>query len=111
VKERQARKRALAQESEAYRQALRVEVHNLRLYAANVQQKLMPLRTFAPLFMLSAPLAGSFLRKRKPKWLRLAESGLVGWGLYRRFGRMLQDFVSQRRDLPRFSASEQTPPT
>jgi len=97
VKDIEARKRALAAGSEACRQALKLELHNLRLYGSSLQRKLNPIHGLGPLLMLGAPLAASFLRRKQPKWLRLVETALVGWRLYRRFAPILSEILPRRK--------------
>jgi hypothetical protein len=85
LKDLAARKRALVAESDAYRQTLRFELRNLRLYGAQVRRKFSILALVNPLLSMGAPLAGSLFGKRQPKWLRMAKAAFAGWHLFRRF--------------------------
>src|ERR1051326_6384993 len=87
IKELEAKKRALAEESDLYRQSLRFEVHNLRLHAAWSKRRLTTL-TFSPLWALLPPLLNYFISKKKrrsSKW-RIFSPALAGWKLKRKFG-------------------------
>jgi len=64
MNELEAKKRALVAESEVYREMLKLELHNLRLYVSRTKHKLKSFRRPNPLLMLLAPLAGAFFRKR-----------------------------------------------
>jgi len=85
VNDLEARKRALADESDMYRQVVRLELHNLELYARRVQRKVTIFATIKPLLALGAPLAGSLFGRRQTKWMRLAEAAFAGWQLFRKF--------------------------
>jgi hypothetical protein len=97
VKELEAKKRALVEESDLYRQTLRFEVHNLRLHAAWTKRKLTWL-TFTPLWSLLPPLLNSFVKKkrRSSKW-RLLSTALAGWQLYRKVSGFLPALFSRSR--------------
>jgi hypothetical protein len=84
VKDLAARKRALVAESEAYRQTLRYELRDLRLYGVRMRRKFSVVAVVSPLLSVGAPLAGSLFGKRQSKWLRMAKAALAGWQLYRR---------------------------
>ncbi len=91
-------------ESEVYRQTLKLEVQNLRLYGARVQRKLGFFSPMNPL-MMALPFGLSFLRFRGPRWFRgkrkwrrpgFLGSALLGWRLYRRLGPWVQRLLAQR---------------
>lgn len=115
----QARKQALVAQSEAYRQALRIEVAHLALYGAQLRHRLDQWREYKALLMLT-PLAVSLLgsafgRRAKPKrhkgWRRLLAGILVGWRLYRRYGPVLQQLIArQMQRQPRSPAPTQPAP-
>src|SRR6267378_509940 len=63
VKELEARKRALAAESEVYRQSLRFELHNLDLNAVHAKRRFFKATAFSPLIMLGMPAIGFFGRR------------------------------------------------
>ena len=90
VADLEARKRALGAESDMYRQMIRLELHNLDLYANRMQRKAALFLAHKPLVALGAPLAGSLFGKRQNKWMRLAEAGVAGWQLFRKFAPMIR---------------------
>src|SRR6266404_3488867 len=84
IEELEARKRALVEQSEIYRQTLRFEAHNLRLYMAGITQKVDKVKFFNPLMVLAAPLLKSFFaRKLQRSKLGLIAKGFLAWRLYR----------------------------
>jgi hypothetical protein len=94
------RKRALVAKSEIYRQTLHVEIQNLRLCSIGLRQKLNRYRALFSVVPIAGSLAGIlsgglFGRRRKPRWLRLLGTGILGWRLYRRFGPFLQSGFQQ----------------
>lgn len=99
IKELDARKQALAAESEAYRQMLLVEVQNLRLYRERVRRKLGWYQAYVPMMKFGVPLLLPLLRmamgrreqkpKSAPSRFRIFTSALAAWRLYRRFAPML----------------------
>ncbi|HEV2211182.1 MAG TPA: hypothetical protein VG167_20655 [Verrucomicrobiae bacterium] len=106
VKELQARKRALVAESEAYRHALNLEVHNVRLYMVGFRRKLRRLRALRPLLVL-LPLAGWFVRSRshteepkaRPAGLRrLLGWGLLAWRMSRQYGPLVGTLLGKLRE-------------
>ncbi|HVV72253.1 MAG TPA: hypothetical protein VHI52_12260, partial [Verrucomicrobiae bacterium] len=96
-----ARKKALVAESEVYRQALRIEVQNVRLYAAQMKKRFNLLHSAKPLLTL-LPLLAPFLGRRaavrtetKPKgWRRWLNTGLLGWRMYRSMAPFLRTLNS-----------------
>ena len=85
VKDLEAKKRALAAESDLYRQMVHLEIRNLELYAKRMQRSITSLAAIKPLLSLGAPLVGSLFGKRQAKWMRLAEAAFAGWQLSRKF--------------------------
>jgi hypothetical protein len=94
VEDLQARKRALVEESEVYREALKIEFRNLSLYAGRIGRTAHTVKSFNPLLMMAAPLARSFLFGRS-KTLRFLGRVYVGFKLYRQFAPLLRGVVSQ----------------
>ena len=82
MKELELKKKALAAESEVYREMLKLEVRNLGLYAQYLKIKTAK----APFQLLKfiTPLAGLLLRPRKAKAPRLVTTALLGWQIYNR---------------------------
>jgi hypothetical protein len=105
MNELEAKKRALAAESEVYRETLKLELHNLRLYVSRTKQKLKGFGRPNPLLMLVAPLAGAFFRKRRASWLRRATMAFLSWQVSSR----LMPFLSGLFSSSRTSSSAQAP--
>lgn len=111
LEELEARKRALVAESEVYRQTLAMEIQNLRLYRARMQQSFALLRIANPLLLMLGSLfasrlvGGGFRRKRRGKWSRLFGAGLMGWRLYRQLGPILRGLLGRRPTGPHVSSS------
>jgi hypothetical protein len=118
VRELEEKRRALAAESDVYRQTIRLEIQNLRLHALHTKRKFSSLTTPNPLLMMILPFAKSFLMKRmfrrsKNRFglLRLAAGAFFGWKAYRKFAPLLGDLFSRFRpsmDSIRAPAVEQT---
>jgi hypothetical protein len=96
MNELEARKRALVAESEIYRQTLKLEFQNLRLYGAGLQRKFAAFRLLQPLLMLAAPFARGSFRKRGFSKFRLVTKAIWAWQLYRRIAPVLQRLRSKR---------------
>jgi len=97
MNELEARKRALAAESEVYRETLKLEIHNLRLYVARTKQKLTGFTRPNPLLILLAPLAGAFFRKRRGSWVRRATMAFLSWQVSNRLMPFLSGLFSSTR--------------
>lgn len=104
MSELQARKRALIEESEVYRQTLAMDFQNLQLYGVEVRRKIKRLQRYKSLF-LAAPVAVSLFRsflpgqpkdKRQSGWRRTLAMVLMGWRFYRKFGPALQTMIAQQ---------------
>jgi hypothetical protein len=103
ARELQARKQALFAESEVYRESLKLQIQNVRLYQVRMQRKLELLRTVVPLVIV----AGSALRLRdfrrplmqKPrsKWRRGLGLAIMGWRLFRQYSPLAQTLLHQFR--------------
>ena len=106
MNELEAKKRALVAESEVYRETLRLEVHNLRLYVSRTKQKLTGFTRPNPLLMLLAPLAGGFFRKRRASWLRRAAMAFLSWQVSNRLLPFLSGLFSSTRGSSSARTSE-----
>src|SRR5947208_11062175 len=95
VKDLEAKKKALAAESELYRQTLNLELQNLRLYALRAKKRFASFGRFNPLMMLGLSLTGSMLRRRF-SWPRLAMTVLLSWQLYNRIAGLRDGLFSGR---------------
>ncbi len=117
MRELRARKRRLVAESDIYRQTLRLEVHNLRVYQAGVRRKLSYFRALSPVLMMAAgllraPLGRRGVQRRPRSWLRLATRSLMSMRMYRQVLPLLQPllagFLVQKRS--RAAAAEAQAP-
>ena len=93
ISELEARKRALVEESELYREALKLEFRNLSLYAGRIGQTASTVKSFNPLLMMAAPFAKTFFGRSK--MLRFLARVYVGFKLYRQFAPLLRGVFSQ----------------
>jgi hypothetical protein len=87
------RKRALAEESELYRQMLHVQIRNAQLYSLSVREKFRGFNKTNPLLMLAVPLLirfirGSLVKRSSP------------FGKFRVFGTVMAVLPVARRILP-----------
>jgi hypothetical protein len=113
IKERKA---ALVAESEVYRQMLRLEVQNIRLYKVRMQRSFALMRLANPLFLLAGSIVGSRLFGRKARLGRrsrwsLLSVGLVAWRIFRNYGPLLQALAAKyfRPRAPVEPAESKTP--
>jgi hypothetical protein len=100
IKELEARKRALVDECDLYRQTLSFEIHNLRLHATWTKRRASWL-TLSPLWPLIPPLIKAFVKRkqkqhRSSQW-RLFSTALVGWQLYQKIARFVPAIFSRSR--------------
>jgi hypothetical protein len=111
IKELEARKRALIDECDLYRQSLRFEIDNLLLRATSIKRRAAWL-TLTPLWPLIPALVKSFFRskqKEQPssKW-RIFSAALAGWRIYQKVAHFIPPIFSRSRrarlrDEPRSS--------
>jgi hypothetical protein len=110
IKEIEARKRALADESDLYRQTLGLEIHNLRLHALGMKRRAAWL-TLSPLWPLLPSLFKAFYKKKpkreSSKWGMLS-AVLAGWQLYQKIARFVPALFSRSRRA-RLRDDEQAP--
>jgi len=95
MKDLQARKRALAAESEVYRQTLKLELQNLRLYGMSLKRKVTKARASSLALAAGAPLLWALLFKRRRSKLGLASAAVTAWNLYRKFAPLFRGFFAQ----------------
>jgi len=94
MKELQERKRALLAESEVYRQTLKLEIYNIRLF---VKRSKLSVKSFASpspwmLFTTLAPLLAR--RSNVPSKWRLIGTVIAGWKIYNRFNPLIMKLWS-----------------
>jgi len=92
----EAKKKALAAESEVYRQMIGLELRNLQIYGQRVRRKFDVLGVVQPLLALVRPERAES-RRRQPKWFRIAKTALAGWQLYRRLVPFVRDEIFGHR--------------
>src|SRR5882724_11508496 len=74
-----AKKQALIAESEVFRETLKLELHNLRLYGVRARQKFSNFGSPNKLLMLMAPFAGFILRRKRSSFMRKVAMGLLSY--------------------------------
>jgi len=103
----QERKRALAEESELYRQMLHVQIRNAQLYSLSVRDKFRSFNKTNPLLMLGIPLITRMLRgsvtKRSSPFgnFRFFGSAMAVWPVARRIVPLVFRFLASRRKKKR----------
>src|SRR5437667_1253108 len=97
LNELEAKKQALAAEAEVYRQSLKLELQNLRLYTARTRRSFRMLSPSNPMMVLGATLAGSWFRRRRFGRFRLLTMALLGWQFYQKVLAPLGGLFSRRR--------------
>ena len=93
----EAKKRALAAESEVYRETLKLEFHNLRIYGFRAKQKFKSFARPNPLFLLAGPLAGALIKRRGSSWVRKIAMVFLTWQLFNRVAPFLSGLFSPGR--------------
>jgi hypothetical protein len=95
MKSLETKKRALVAESEVFRETLKLELHNLRLYTVRTRQKLTSFARPNKLLMLAAPFAGMlFRRKKRSSLMRRFVYGLLSYQLTNRVLPLLSGLFS-----------------
>jgi hypothetical protein len=90
IAELEARKRALASESEVYRETLGLEIRNVRLSVDAFKRRFFGVRKLAGLLPFAAPVAGIWFGKRQSgSRSGLWRTALLAWQLYRRLAPVL----------------------
>lgn len=105
MKELEARKRALAAESEIYRQTLKLEVQNLRLYAHAMTQRCSSFGTENPLLLFGAPALGSILNRRRSGKLRFLGKILSSWQVLSKVAGLARGIVFRKKARRTFFGS------
>lgn len=97
----QTRKQALVAENEVYRQTLRQQVENLRLYRARIERNSRLVRSVADFLLIAAALMR--VRREEPaekprprsRWQRALTLAARGWRFYRRYWPVVQNTLSR----------------
>jgi hypothetical protein len=114
VKKFEAKKQALAAESNAYRQVLRWQLQNLSLHSTNLKQKVTAVTSnpFLRLLPTAGTLFGSPLqrwlfRRKKSNRLRLLATAWLAWRAFGKFKPILKFLASARNTEARVRAERQ----
>jgi hypothetical protein len=106
----ETKKRALAAEAEVFRETLKLELHNLRLYGIRTKQKFSDFGKPNRLLLLMAPFAGMMFRKKKSSFFRRIAMGLLSYQVTNRVIPVLSALLSSRRSArPSSSACAEEP--
>jgi len=92
-----AKKRALVAESEVFRETMKLELHNLRIYGVRTRQKLNNFARPNKLLLLAAPFAGLLFRKKRTSLTRRFVLSLLGYQLTNRFLPILSAMFTDKR--------------
>jgi hypothetical protein len=93
----ETKKRALVAESEVFRETLKLELHNLRLYGARTKQKFTSMGKPNRLLLLMAPFAGLLFRKKKSSLMRRVAMGLLSYQVSNRIVPFLSALLSTNK--------------
>jgi hypothetical protein len=97
VKELEARKRALVAEGDVYRQILRLEIQNARLYGIGMRRRCSSFGTGNPLLLFGIPLLNQFLKRRITRRLGFFGKVLSSWQMISRGLGIASAFLASRR--------------
>lgn len=120
LKDLAARKQLLVVESEVYRQTLRLDAQNLRLYTLRMQQKLAAYAALKPLVLAGLPIASAlFTRKREEEAAQQPRSLLsmvmTGWRMYQRLqpaiASLMANYMAQKEAAAAASGDAETSQT
>ena len=107
IKDLEERKKALVEESEVYRETLKLEIQNLRLYSIHVRRKFSSFGPSSPLMLFLMPFAASFFAKRRLPKFRFVTGALVGWKLFRKLASVLPGLFSRSKKPARTVEGEE----
>jgi hypothetical protein len=118
MKELAARKQALLAESEVYRQMLKLELQNVRLYGSSWRRKFGFLKIANQLVFLLPLMRGvwAWRGSRKEPEKKPANRGgtlgllLTGWRVYRNLAPVIRGMVSRRFSKTRSNGAEERAP-
>jgi len=106
----EVKKRALVAESEVFRETLKLELHNLRLYGVRTKQKLGSFTSPNRLLMMAAPFAGFLFRRKRSSLMRRFAMGLLSYQFTNRVLPLLNAlFSGNRRPVSRACSEELQP--
>ena|SRR5437660_6461390 len=110
----ESRRKALAAEAEVYRQTLKLEIQNIKLYARQSKKKYTGFKAGNQLFTAAAPLLTAlFRRSRTGKKLRFFSNALMVWQLISRFAPLVPGVIAairwRREGRKQFRQEQRTP--
>jgi len=104
----EAKKKALIAEAEVYRQTLKLEIQNLRLYGAKAKRAVGSFSFSNPLLVIGATLAGTLLKRRNSFRLRAATVSFIAWQAYQRLFVPLRGIFLRKRSRERQRIASRT---
>ena len=107
IKDLEERKRALVQESDVYRETLKLQFDNLLLYASRTQRKFSLLGRLNPLLMLLAPFAGKLSGMGAFPKMRLLSMSLFAWKMFKRIRSVSSFFFRRKKPEERNAVAEE----
>jgi hypothetical protein len=99
VNDLENRKKLLLAEAEVYRQTLKLELQNLRIYGIKTRRKLTSFRAGNPALLIAIPMLTSLLARRH-RLRRLGAWSFIGWQFVRRLLPLLDSRPPRGRRLP-----------
>ena len=103
MSELETRKKLLAAESEVYRELLKLEIQNFKIYTRQTQRKLSVFQTCLPALVSGLPMVTSFFgRRRRSTFKQLSSLLFLGWKAYSKLGPLWRGRVRR----PRHTAAE-----
>ena len=98
ITELEARRKALAQESDVYRESLKLQLQNLQLYGAHLRQRLNFFRPSNPLMMLIGPLIGGVIQsRRKSSRMGMFATLVFAWKIFRKIRGLLPALFARKK--------------
>lgn len=101
----EARKKLLVAESEVYRQTLRLDIQNVKLYSLRLRRKWAQYAALKPIVLAGLPVASAlFSRKRQAQQAprTLISSVIAGWRMYQKaqpvIAALLAKYMAQRQE-------------
>ena len=97
MKELDARKKALLAEGDVYRQMLRLEIQNARLYAFTMQRRCRSFGTGNPFLLFGIPLLNKYLQRRVSRKFGFLGKVFSSWQMISRGLGIVSNFLNSRR--------------
>jgi hypothetical protein len=97
IKELQERRKALAQESDVYRESLKLQIQNLQLYSVHLRQRFNFFRPSNPVLMLIGPLIGGLFQRRKSSKMSLVTTLLFAWKMFGKVRALIPALLARRK--------------